>query len=205
MPLPLQVKLLRVLQEKRFEPLGDVAPVDADVRVIAATNADLEERVAAGTFRRDLFYRLNVVALKLPSLTERLEDLPLLCEHIIRRLNLEKGKQIEGLSEDAMGALLRHDFPGNVRELENILEYAFILCPDGFIQLEHLPEQLARQGDTARRGPLSMEEIKCRAVKDALERNEGRKMQTCRELGISKDTLRRMLARCGEDGPPSRT
>ncbi|WP_029894510.1 sigma-54 interaction domain-containing protein [Desulfohalovibrio reitneri] len=199
MPQALQVKLLRVLQEKRVEPLGAVESEPVDVRVIAATNQDLDARVADGSFRQDLFYRLNVVSLRLPPLSERREDIPLLVDHIVTRLNASTGKSIDGVSEDVMSVLMRHDFPGNVRELENILEFAFILCHGGFIQAEHLPEHLRpSHGDPPVHGPMSLEEIKCRAVREALARNQGRKMRTCRELDISKDTLRRMLARCGE-------
>ncbi len=199
MPLHLQVKLLRVLQDGTFEPLGGVEPLTVDVRILAASNQDLEELLAAGRFRQDLYYRLNVVQLRLPCLNERAEDIPLLVNHFVRRLSSLQNKDIEGVSEDVLAVLMRHPFPGNVRELENILEYASILCPGGFIQLEHLPEHLQpSQRETALPRGRTLEDIKCRAVLEALDRNQGRKMVTCRELGISKDTLRRMLARCRE-------
>ncbi|SDK33453.1 PAS domain S-box-containing protein [Maridesulfovibrio ferrireducens] len=201
MPPKLQVKLLRVLQEKTFEPLGAVSSVNANVRIVAATNRNLAELVENGTFRQDLFYRLNVVTLNLPSLKQRAEDIPLLINHFINRLNALQGKNIDGLSEDSLQILMRHPYPGNVRELENILEFAFILCPSGFIQIEHLPEYLQPQlksslssGDQ----PMTLEEVKCLAISRALERNNGKKMATCRELGISKDTLRRSISRCEE-------
>ncbi|WP_319583218.1 sigma 54-interacting transcriptional regulator [uncultured Pseudodesulfovibrio sp.] len=196
MPQNLQVKLLRFLQEKTFEPLGGVAPVHADVRVVAATNRNLKDAVADGTFRQDLFYRLNVVTLTLPPLTERQEDLPLLIDHFLTEFNSSRGKAIRGVSEDALHVLMRHDFPGNVRELENILEYAFILCPDGFIQVEHLPEYLHPVAKrTAAPNGLSgtMDAIKRRAARQAVRRNNGKRMTACRELGITKDTLRRLL------------
>ena len=199
MPAKLQVKLLRVLQEKSFEPLGAVESVNADVRVVAATNKNLAEQVEQGAFRQDLYYRLNVVTLTLPPLKERVEDIPLLINHFISRLNALQGKDIDGVSEDALQILMRHPFPGNVRELENILEFSFILCPSGFIQVEHLPEYLqprSRESVSSDDQPRTMEEIKCIAAKRALERNNGKKMVTCRELGISKDTLRRILTRC---------
>ncbi|WP_319541851.1 sigma 54-interacting transcriptional regulator [uncultured Pseudodesulfovibrio sp.] len=197
MPGKLQVKLLRFLQDKMYEPLGGVAPIHADVRVIAATNKDLEQAVADGSFRQDLFYRLNVVTLTLPPLKERHEDLPLLIDHFLEEFNATQGKSIQGVSEDTLHILLHHDFPGNVRELENILEYAFILCREGFIQVEHLPEYLHpgkpdRQGPDPLRG--SMDEIKRRAARRAVERNNGKKMAACRDLKITKDTLRKMLA-----------
>ncbi|BCS88476.1 Fis family transcriptional regulator [Pseudodesulfovibrio sediminis] len=197
MPGNLQVKLLRFLQDKMYEPLGGVEAVHADVRVVAATNKDLEQAVADGSFRQDLFYRLNVVTLTLPPLSQRQEDLPLLINHFLEEFNAIQGKSIQGVSEDTLHVLMHHDFPGNVRELENILEYAFILCPGDFIQVEHLPEYL--QSDLARASgpdPLrgSMDEIKSRAAHHAVERNNGKKMAACRDLGITKDTLRRLLA-----------
>ncbi|MFH1913305.1 MAG: sigma 54-interacting transcriptional regulator [Pseudomonadota bacterium] len=195
LPGNLQVKLLRFLQEKTYEPLGGVGPVKADVRVVAATNRDLSARVDEGAFRQDLFYRLNVVTLHLPPLCERREDIPLLVDHFVGEFNAIQGKHVRGLSDDALHLLMRHDYPGNVRELENILEYAFILCTTGFIQVEHLPEHLHPGGRAAPGDGLngSMEEIKRRAAHRAVERHNGRKMAACRELGISKDTLRRLL------------
>ncbi|MFP4213581.1 MAG: sigma-54 interaction domain-containing protein [Desulfohalobiaceae bacterium] len=199
MPLALQVKLLRVLQDRSVEPLGALKPEKVDVRIIAATNKDLSQSVQSGEFRKDLYYRLNVVQIHMPPLRERKEDLPLLVNHFIRSFNLLQDRNVQGISEDALAALLRHDFPGNIRELENVIEYCFILCSEGFIQVEHLPDYLrpqASQDIWEAREPRTLEEIKCQAVLQALERNQGRKMQTCRELDISKDTLRRMLQRC---------
>ncbi len=200
LPLSLQVKLLRVLQDRTIEPLGGVAPEKVDVRIIAATNKDLAQCVEQKTFRQDLYYRLNVVQLQLPPLRERTEDIPLLANHFIRSFNHLQGKDIQGISEDALALIMAHPFPGNVRELENIIEYCFILCSGGFIQAEHLPPSFQPPADqpSAPSQPRTLEEIKCQAVSSALERNLGRKMATCRELGISKDTLRRMLNRCAE-------
>ncbi len=201
MPLALQVKLLRVLQEKVYEPLGSDQPRPADARVVAATNRDLEAMVAEGTFRRDLFYRLGVVRLALPPLRERPEDIALLTTHFIERQNAVQGKHVQGADPEVMRVLLRHDFPGNVRELQNILEYAFILCGSGRIGLDHLPDYLrpdtpaATRADTA--APPTMRAAKYAAVAAALTRNGGRRMAACRELGITKDTLRRIL----EQGP----
>ncbi len=206
MPLPLQVKILRALQEKIVEPLGAVKGQPVDVRVIAATNRDLEDMVARQTFRSDLFYRLNVVRLALPPLRERPEDVPLLAQHFISRQNALTGKEVAGLSDEVLRLLMRHPFPGNVRELENIIEYAFILCPGGLIQREHLPDKLARPAEGAASaqdaqihtafsafvgGPLA--DIKRQAVEQALARHGGRVMAACRELKISKDTLRRIV------------
>ena len=198
LPGALQVKLLRFLQERTFEPLGGLSPVKVDVRIVAATNRDLKKRVADGRFREDLYYRLNVVTMGLPALLERREDIPVLVEHFLSEFNAVQGKNIEGISEDVLHILMRHEFPGNVRELENILEYAFILCSSGFIQVEHLPEYLHPVADGPGAGGGlygTMEEIKCRAARHALARNKGKRMATCRELKISKDTLRRMLKR----------
>jgi len=208
MPLALQVKILRALQEKVIEPLGAVAGVRVDVRIIAATNRDLEDMVARQLFRSDLFYRLNVVRLALPPLRQRPEDVPLLARHFIARQNALTGKEISGLAPEVLQLLIRHDFPGNVRELENIIEYAFILCPGGLIRSEHLPEKLAERLAAGLAGSLAagscralpcysgkMEDIKRQAARQALERHGGRVMAACRELGVSKDTLRRILSK----------
>ncbi len=215
-PHAVQVKLLRVLQERSYEPLGAVAPETTNARIIAATNADLEERVREGGFRQDLFYRLNVARLHLPPLRERTGDIPLLINHFIRRLNTLQNKQIQGVSEDVLAILMRHHFPGNIRELENILEYAFILTGSGFIQLEHLPDSMqpaaplgtpssprsraraSLQADAD--APMTMEQAKCRAAHAALRRHNGKRMAACRELGITKDTLRSLLSRCPDTG-----
>ena len=199
----LQVKLLRVLQDRTYEPLGSNRPLKADVRVLAATNKDLSLLVKEGKFREDLYYRLNVVKIVLPPLRERLEDIPLLVEHFIRKLNVEKGKEIKGISDSALALLMRYDYPGNIRELENIIEYAFIMCHEGYIEPQHLPEPFVKGEAKISRvsafamGPKTLEEIEKEAILAALERNRWRKMATCKELGISKDTLRRKIAKYG--------
>ncbi|MFP4070833.1 MAG: sigma-54 interaction domain-containing protein [Desulfovibrionales bacterium] len=201
-PPLIQIKLLRVLQERVYEPLGDVRSVNADVRIITATNKNLEDLVAKGIFRDDLYYRLNVVRLNIPPLRKRQEDIPLLVNHLVRRFNFLQAKEISGVSEEVMGVLMHHPFPGNVRELINVLEYAFILCTEGIIQLEHLPEWLHQASASTEHPapPRTLEQIKCLAVHNALRRNNGKRMDTCRELGISKDTLRRTLERCRKLG-----
>jgi len=202
LPLPLQAKILRVLQERVFEPLGGVSGVAADVRVIAATNRDLERMVAEGSFRQDLYYRLNVVRMTLPPLRERRGDIPLLVEHSLKRRGQANGKDIQGLSSEAMRLLQAHAFPGNIRELENIIEYACILCPGGLIQVEHLPADVRaceHPGPGGSSKPLTMEDIRHRAAVEAVERNGGNRNAACRELGISKDTLRRILNRSDEN------
>ncbi len=203
MPLPLQVKLLRVLQEKVYEPLGGVKPIDADVRFVAATNRDLEQMVADGTFRQDLFFRLNVVRMDIPPLRDRTEDIPLLINHFIRQQNSLKGKSISAVSERVHQVLFQYEFLGNVRELENIIEYAFILCSGEMIEMEHLPEHLKPQKAEVRdqcdpRLPshvAGMADHKRHAVLEALEKHNGNKSAAARELGISRDTIRRILKR----------
>lgn len=206
-PGSVQVKLLRVLQEKVYEPLGSNAPVKADVRIITATNRDLQALVKEGSFRDDLFYRLNVVKISLPPLRERKEDIPLLIEHFIKKYAAQQGKDIVGIANGALALLMRYDFPGNIRELENIIEYSFILCDGGYIQPQHLPEPFAagaEESPTAaarETGPMSLEDIEKQAIMLSLEKNRWRKMATCRELGISKDTLRRKIDRYGLVSP----
>jgi len=203
-PQSIQVKLLRVLQQKVYEPLGSNSPVKADVRILAATNRNLAQLVQEGTFRDDLFYRLNVVNILLPPLRERREDIPLLIDHFVDTFRATKQKDIVGVSDEVMNLLMHYDYPGNIRELENIIEYGFILCPGGYIQEGHLPENFSEKqqstGQTvAGVAGLPLAEIEKQAILLSLERNGGKKMKTCRELGISKDTLRRKLHQYGVD------
>lgn len=197
-PAPLQVKLLRVLQEKEYEPLGTTRPVKADVRILAATNKNLTELMERGLFRRDLYYRVNVLTLTLPPLRERREDIPLLVEHLIGRFNLLKGKDVVGISEEALAVLMQHDFPGNVRELENIIEHAFILIKGGLIQPEHLPGYL-QNATRGLRPPerQTLAEAEARLIYEALLRNGFKRLATARELGIDKTTLWRKIKRYG--------
>jgi PAS domain S-box-containing protein len=206
-PRGLQVKLLRVLQEKVYEPLGSNTSVATDVRIITATNRDLAQLVDHGSFREDLYYRLNVVRIQLPPLRERKEDIPLLIEEFIGEFSERMAKDIVGISSRALNILIQHDFPGNIRELKNIIEYAFILCEGGYILPEHLPEPFNTVTGTEPSGighggkPRTLEEIERQAVYAALERNEWKKNATCEELGISKDTLRRKLIRYNIEPP----
>ncbi len=197
----LQVKLLRVLQSKVYEPLGSNKPVKANVRIIAATNKDLKALVQEGKFREDLYYRLNVVSIVLPPLKDRIMDVPLLVEHFIHKFNVEKGKDVSGISDEALDLLMRYDFPGNIRELENIIEYAFILCHGGLIMPEHLPEPFSSRQEEQNipdilpiDKPMSLKDVERMAIVHSLRRNKGKRMACCRELGISKDTLRRKIA-----------
>lgn len=194
----MQVKLLRVLENKSYEPLGSSKTLTADVRIIAATHRDLEACVQTKTFRDDLFYRLNVVRINLPPLRKRMEDIPLLADHFVQKLNIEKSRDIGGVSDEALCQLMNHDYPGNIRELQNILEYAFILCPGGLIRPEHMPAPFAPKEDNGMEDfeifkPLPLSEIEKIAISSSLKRNSGKKMLACRELGISKDTLRRKI------------
>ncbi len=193
-----QVKLLRVLQDKTFQPLGSTETLKTDVRVIASTHRDLSEMVEDGSFRQDLYYRINVVALALPPLRDRKEDIPLLCERIIARMNRTRGRAVSGISQEALAVLMSYDYPGNIRELENIIEHAFILCPNEMIMPSHLPEELTptRQDvpaidsgsmKTARRS------VEAQTIIDALKRNNYNRQAAARDLGIHKSTLFRKI------------
>ena len=150
----MQVKLLRVLQEKSFTPLGGVAPVSVDVRILAATNRDLAAEVGYGRFRQDLFFRLNVVRINIPPLRVRVEDIPLLVDHFIKKFNVMQGRRISGISERALAILLHYDYPGNVRELENAIEHGFVICASAVIQAEDLPpHMLGGAVETPQEGP----------------------------------------------------
>jgi PAS domain S-box-containing protein len=191
----LQVRLLRVLQERMVEPLGSVEPVKVDVRVVTATNKDLAELVRQGNFREDLFYRIHVIHLKLPALRERREDIPLLLDRIVAKFNRLQGKDIAGVSEEVLVRLMEHDYPGNVRELENIIEQAFVLCRGGWIELRHLPPELrpfAAGGDAAN-GSMSLRSMEQHLIEAALKRHNGNRTQAARELGIDASTLYRKL------------
>jgi len=205
-PHSLQVKLLRVLEEHVYEPLGSNDSIKVDIRVIAATNRNLHRLVEQGLFRDDLYYRLNVVNINLPPLRERREDIPLLIEHFVDKHRAEKQKDITGISDAVMLRLMQHNFPGNIRELENILEYAFIICPGGLIQEKHLPESFQAAEPNAPKSietgsVLTLDELEKRAIHGSLQRNKWKKMMTCRELGISKDTLRRKIDRYNLENP----
>jgi len=192
----MQTRLLRVLQERAYEPLGGVESLKADVRVIAATNKNLAELVQHGRFREDLFYRIHVVRIELPGLRDRREDIPLLIDHFIARFNRLKGKDIAGVSDEVLARLMEHDFPGNVRELENIIEHAFVLCRGGVIEMNHLPPSL-RGGmleDALHPGKaMTFESMEKQLIRDALRRNGGNRQKAARELGINPSTLFRKL------------
>jgi PAS domain S-box-containing protein len=192
----MQARLLRVLQERIYEPLGGVEPVKTDVRLIAATNKSLSKLVEAGRFREDLFYRIHVIRLELPSLRDRREDIPLLVEHFVSRFNRLKGKDISGVADEVLARLMEHDFPGNVRELENIIEHAFVLCRGGVIELKHLPPPLRGNtlGEALRVGKvMTLENMEKLLITDALRRNGGNHQKAAKELGINPSTLFRKV------------
>jgi len=201
----LQIKLLRILQEKEYEPLGATYTLKTDARIIAATNRNLPELVARGQFREDLYYRLNVVKISLPPLAARREDIPLLIDHFIRIFNSKKEKDIQKLSDEAMAVLMAYDFPGNIRELENIIEYAFVLCRDGEIRPEHLPQDLVRRvaGVPQPASPAPklnlIAQAEAEAIRQALMRNQGSKQKTALEMGLHKTTLWRKMKKLGID------
>jgi transcriptional regulator with PAS, ATPase and Fis domain len=191
-----QVRLLRVLEEKLFEPLGSTKTIETNARVIAATHRNLTELTKEGTFREDLYYRINVIRVHLPGLNERKEDIPILVDHFIDRFSHLNGKKIVGVSQEAMASLMLYDWPGNIRELENAIEHAFVLCEGNMILLQHLPDHLIPR-DHSMLVPtgFTLEEIERRAIEQALHRNQWKKLATARELGIDKNTLGRKIQR----------
>jgi len=199
LPLSLQAKLLRVLEEKQFYPLGSRKITRVDVRIIAATNQGLEEMVGAKRFREDLFYRLNVIRLELPPLRERRADIPLLIENILRRLSSARKAQASRISEEAMEILLNYDYPGNVRELENILEHALIICQEEVIGVKHLPIFLRKatpaagpeKGVSAQEGTPTEKE----RILEALKRHHWQRNEAARELHMDRTTLWRKMKR----------
>lgn len=200
-----QVKLLRVLEEKVYEPLGSNRTVKADVRIISASNKNLFKMVKKGEFREDLYYRINIVKISIPPLRERREDIPLLVEHFIGKFNRLRGKNILNVSPASLAILMRHDYPGNVRELENIIEHAFILCSRGMIEPSHLPEYLLPRGGKSYfppSTPLSFKELEADFLRAVLERNDWNRPAAARELGIHKTTLYRKIKSLGIKIPP---
>lgn len=200
----MQVKLLRVLQERKFTPVGSNREVSTNARIIAATNQNLEKMIEDGTFREDLFYRLNVMPIFLPPLRDRIEDLENLAQYFIKRFNKKLDRQITGFSPEAMILLKRYSWPGNIRELENIIERCFIVEQGTTIQVQTLPEQiknLSQQGNSSiassYRGPMDFDHFKEATEKEfiiqALKANHGRINQTVAHAGIPKNTLLRKI------------
>ena len=201
----LQVRLLRVLQEHAVEPLGATSPVNVNVRVVAATNKDLARLVQTGRFRDDLYYRIRVVHLVLPDLRQRREDLPLLVDHLISKFNRLQGRDIAGVSLEVMTCLMEHDFPGNVRELENIIEQAFVLCRGGMIELQHLPPELRPPVlySMNNAGPMHLRGMEKIHISETLRRHNGNRRRSAADLGINVSTLYRKIKDLGIDMPDS--
>jgi len=200
MPPALQIKLLRVLQEREAIPVGATEAVSVDVRIIAATNRDLEEEIRRGNFRSDLFYRLNVIALYLPPLRERRDDIVLLIEAFLQRLASERGIPPKALSADALDAVMVYDWPGNVRELENALEHAVVLTSGDTIEPQHLPERITKPrkeplvADRSYQNP-TLEVIERAYIMWVLQAEGGNKTRAAEVLGIDPSTLYRKLSR----------
>ncbi len=195
-----QVKLLRVLQDRTYEALGATRSESTDARVIVATNKDLTGQMRAGAFREDLYYRVNVVRVELPPLRKRKEDIPLLARQCIDRFNRLQGRSVQGIGVEALSLLMAHDWPGNIRELENVIERAFILCHRGLIEIGHLPEELTGGAAAARAMPSGRSAhdlLDAQAIRTALERNGGHRTAAARALGIHKTTLFRRMKRLG--------
>lgn len=201
LPLSTQVKLLRLLQQREYEPVGGTKPIKTDIRIVAATNRDLKELVAQGKFRDDLYFRLAVVKFDLPPLRQRREDIPYLVDHFIEKFNARQGKRILSVSPEVMSILMQHDFLGNIRELENIIEYGFVICHGSIIQKEHLPAELLVPGDSSLpRRPVTADPItesideKSR-IMAALLQHQNNMTMAAKELQIHRTTLWRKLKR----------
>jgi len=198
MSLQLQAKLLRVLQEGAYEALGGVRTLQADVRVVTATNRDLPAMIQSGAFREDLYYRLNVFELKLPPLRERREDIPVLIDHFVESLEAVRGKGIRGVSPDVLRTLLDHPFPGNVRELKNAIEHAFVLSPGTLIRHRFLPESIRGPSPEARMARAqTLEDLERSFLQETLHRHDNNRTATARALGIHKSTLYRRIRKLG--------
>lgn len=201
LPPPTQAKLLRVIQERCYEPLGGTQTLNTNARIVAATNRDLAAMVDEGLFREDLYYRVRVIELKLPPLRERPEDVLLLVRHIIDQLVLLHPKHIEGLTPEALRILMSFDFPGNVRELENVIEHGFALSNGPLIGVEHLPDWIVKKAPEDVTPVQSLDDCERRVILSCLERNDWCRLAAAKELGIHKSTLFRKIRRLGIDVP----
>ncbi len=203
-PMSIQTKLLRVLESGRFERVGDISPVRVDVRIITATNKDLETLIRNNEFRQDLFFRINVIPILLPPLRDRKEDIPLLINSFIRHLNIKTGKTIQGLSHDAMEAVMEYAWPGNIRELKNALEYSFVTADDALIQWAHLPKKIT-QNPVINRSPdlitppeSAMSDEKSELIK-ALKKAQGNQTKAAALLNINRVTVWNRMKKYGID------
>jgi two-component system response regulator HydG len=203
MPAPLQAKLLRVLENRRFERVGEVEQIQVDVRIIAATNKDLERLVVEGLFREDLLYRINVMTVQLPALRERVEDMPTLVDYFLRQLSSKKPEKLQGLSSEAMDVLMSYQWPGNIRELKNVLEYASVLAQGNLIESWHLPAKM-RTLSYASCGPgiqasLQNEPEEKLALLTALRQAQGNKVKAAALLGVNRNTVLNRMRKYGID------
>lgn len=199
-PLSTQVKLLRVLEEKVIERVGDSQPIPVDVRIISATNRDLVDLAEKGSFRKDLYFRINVIPIHLPPLRKRIEDIPLLAESFFRKMRLKSGRKIGGVSNSAMEVLMKYSWPGNVRELKSAFEYAFVTCQEGTIQPHHLPPDILGDksvSESVKVPRLNKEEMKKRQLIDALARAKGNQSTAAEILGVSRVTVWNRMKRYG--------
>jgi PAS domain S-box-containing protein len=202
LPLATQVKLLRVLEEKIIERVGDGTPIPVDVRIITATNRNLENLIAKGLFREDLFFRINVIPIHLPPLRDRREDIPLLAEFFFNKIRLKNQKPIRSVSNAAMARLMDYSWPGNVRELKSALEYAFVTCQDGIITPQHLPPAISGNAagsapPAGRKAGFNREEIKRLELIEALETTGGNQSKAAELLGVSRVTVWNRMRRFG--------
>ena len=189
----IQVKLLRVLQEKEFERVGDATPIKVDVRVIACTNQDLEERIRLRLFREDLYYRLKVMEIRLPPLRDRREDIPLLVDYFCLLFNKRFRKQIQGVSDEVLRVLMNYHWPGNVRELEHAMERAYVLCRGQNIAVCHLPLEITESYIKRKVYPRAIINSEKEDLIKALERTDGNKAKAARLLGVDRTTIYRRM------------
>jgi two-component system, NtrC family, response regulator AtoC len=215
-PLETQVKLLRALQEGEFERVGGVRTIQVDVRLVAATNADLRKQIEEGTFREDLFYRLNVVEVKLPALRDRAGDIPLLCEHFVAKYNKRLGKNVAGIAPEALGLLAAYGWPGNVRELENVMERAVLFTDGARVLVEHLPTEIADRGMPSaevsggevglkEQVRAAMNQLERQLIYKALEQTGGNVTHTARLLKLSRKGLQLKMKELGLRDVPLRS
>jgi transcriptional regulator with PAS, ATPase and Fis domain len=201
MPLSMQVKLLRVIQEKEVLPVGGESPVSVDVRFIAATHRDLKEDVEKGDFRQDLFYRLNVITIKLPSLTERHGDIPLLAHHFLTKKNKAMSKDVQNIKKESMDLLCQYGWPGNIRELENVIERAVALANGPEITVNELPDYISNLSiETYRRADSEIPNLEAQEknyIKWVLDKCEGNKTKAAKIMGIDRVSLWRKIKRYG--------
>jgi len=202
MSLRTQAKVLRVLEEQRLEPIGSHQPFDVDVRVIAATNRNLEDLISRGQFREDLFYRLNVVPFTVPALRERVEDIPSLANHFLAEFSADYGRRVKELSDASLTVLMRYAWPGNVRELRNLIERLVIICPQDFIEPQHLPPELFRSGTSAPdKSYATLHEARSAYERDFILRklgeNQWNMTRTAQALGLERSHLYRKMKSLG--------